>query len=198
MELPTKLRLRRCDSGEIEIAKIVSLGREDANRGIDLSWWQDLAGALRPLRDEPDSDWDWRRIVSHHQNKPFFRAVSVQTDDQLIQAAMLFQVNALSALADGQPAVYVDRLASAPWNRDSLAPNPVFRGAGTGLIRHAMLVSYSLGFSGRVNLTPVANEDWYANRGFIATDVDRKGETVFEISAEEATRRLVKEGFING
>lgn len=197
MELPTKVHLKRCDSGEIEVARFVTLMRDTANKAIDLTWWQDFPGALRPLNDEPDSDWDWRRIVSHHQNKPYFRATSVQTDDGAVQAAMLFQVNALSATLDGERAVYIDRLASAPWNRDKLAANPVFRGAGTGLLRYAILVSYSLGFSGRVNLTPIANEDWYVNRGFSQTDVLRKGERVFEISAEEAIRRLAEERFID-
>jgi hypothetical protein len=149
MEVPNQLRLTRCASLEIEIASIVALSREDAKYRIDAVWWKELANPIRDPMDEPDRDWEWREIVSAHQNKPFFRAVSVRTNDRACQAAMLYRVDAKSALHEGQGAVFIDRLATAPMNREGLTENPRYRGSGTGLLTYAVALSYSLGFSGR-------------------------------------------------
>lgn len=198
MIVPDQVRLMRCLTGHEEVACVMTLTREDAKTLINAAWWTGLGPTLRNVADEPDRHWDWRQLVSMHQNKPFFRAACIKSADGAIQAAMLFRVDALSALDDGQRAIFVDRLATAPRNRDELVKNPLFRGAGGGLLTYAAALSYSLGFAGRLNLFPIANERFYADRGFVKTDVTKDDETLFELPATVALSVLQKRGLIDG
>lgn len=197
MDLPAIVELTRCASGAKEQARIETLDRETAKTGIDGSWWKDLPATLRDADDEPDRHWEWRVIVSKFQNKPYFQSKCITTKDDSIQAAMLFRVDALSALAAGQRAVFVDRLATAPQNRDKLVKDPVFRGGGMGLLVYAVALSYSLGFEGRVNLIPVANEGFYMRLGFQSTDVTEGEDVLFELSAVSAIGLLKARGLID-
>lgn len=120
MDLPSIAELTRCASGAKEQARIETLDRETAKTRIDGSWWRDLPVTLRDAGDEPDRHWEWRVIVSKFQDKPYFQSKCVKTNDDAIQAVMLFRVDALSALSAGKRAVFVDRLATAPPNRDKL------------------------------------------------------------------------------
>jgi hypothetical protein len=88
-------------------------------------------------------------------------------------------VDAKSALVEGEGAVFIDRLATAPWNRPNLTNSPVFRGGGTGLIIYAIALSYSLAFRGRVNLSAVANDGFYSQLGFQAVQLDQYGDVFF-------------------
>lgn len=198
MDLPTQIELLRCATGENEIGRIETLHRESAKTDIDAVWWQGLNGLRRDLDDEPDRHWEWRALVSVHQNKPSFQAKCVRSRDRQIQAAMLLRVDAMSALEAGQRAVFVDRLATAPSNRHNLVNEPIFRGAGSGLILYAVALSYSLGFMGRVNLFAVANQDFYEERGFEATSVSVDDDVLFEIPASVSLKWLQTRGLIDG
>lgn len=197
MTIPDQVRLKRCLTGQEDVARVSTLSREDAKVLVDAAWWSDLEPLIRDVADEPDRHWNWRQLVSVYQNKPYFRAVCVKTADGAVQAAMLFRVNALSAIEAGRGVVFVDRLATAPRNRDKLVKNPMFRGAGGGLLTYAAAVSYSLGFSGRLNLFPIANEQFYLDRGFVRTGVTQDGETLFELPAAVALSLLQSRGLLD-
>ncbi|MCA9066109.1 MAG: hypothetical protein KDA96_23740 [Planctomycetaceae bacterium] len=197
MDLPTIVELTRCDSGENEQACIETLDRETAKTGVDRRWWNDLSPTLTSPDVEPDRHWEWRVIVSKFQHKPYFQSKCVKTQDGLIQAAMLFRVDAMSALDAGKRAVFVDRLATAPQNREALVKAPRFRGGGTALLLYAVAQSYSLGFEGRVNLFPVANKHFYTERGFQRTDVAEGEDVLFELPAATAIRMLNARGLID-
>lgn len=196
MELPKQARITRCSTNTIELAAIQTLNREDAKNLIDAVWWKDVGNTTSNPKDEPDRKWKWRELISAYQNKPYFRAVCLKTADQAIQAAILYRVDALSALELGQKAVFVDRLAVAPRNRDNLAEAPVFRGGGSGLIAYAAAVSYSLGFSGRINLFAVANEEFYEHRGFVDTGTIVENEILLELPTSSAVTMLQERGLI--
>jgi hypothetical protein len=198
MDLPNIVMLTRCDTGGKEPASIETLDRETAKTRIDRDWWENLPPTLQDLEDEPDHHWEWRMIVSRSQNKPYFRSKCVKTDDGNIQAAILFRVDALSAIEAGNRAVFVDRLATAPQNRDKLVNAPVFRGGGTGLLLYAVAQSYFLGFEGRVNLFPVANQDFYTRLGFQPTNVTTGEDVLFELPAASAIGLLAAKGLIDG
>lgn len=197
MPLPTLVELTFCASGEKEPARIETLDREAAKTHIDIDWWNDLTSTLRDPADEPDRHWKWRVILSAVQNKPFFHAKCVKTINNAIQAAMLFRVDQMSVLSKGMRAVFVDRLATAPRNRENLVETPIFRGGGTGLLVYAIAQSYFLGFEGRVSLFPVANEDFYSKMGFIPTDELVGDDRLFELPAERALDSLRTRGLID-
>lgn len=196
MGVPTKLSLTRCATGDEELASIDTLTREDAKVLIDRAWWQDLGTTLRDPTDESDRHWNWRELVSANLNKPYFPAVCVKSADGAIQGAAIYQVNARSAIEPGQRAVFVDRLATAPWNRDWLAARPRFRGTGTGLLRHAIATSYSLGLAGRVALFPIANVEFYVAIGFQPTDALVSDDRLYELPSSSAIEILRQRGLI--
>lgn len=198
MDLPDKVNLTRCDTGVEELALIKTMTREDAKNYIDGQWWEGLGSTLTDPNEEPDRHWRWREILSTYQNKPFFRSKCVWTKDEAIQAAILLRVDALSALDPGERAVFVDRLAAAPKNRHKLMQNPVFRGAGTGLMHHSIALSYSLGYKGRVNLFAVANEEFYTQLGFKPTEYTQNEDVLLELPTTTAMRILKERGLIDG
>ena len=175
-----------------------SLDREIAKVKIDSNWWLSMTELKSDLKDEPDSEWRWRDILSRAQNKPYFSARCAKSANGEIQAAVLSRVDAKSALMQGEGAVFIDRLATAPWNRPNLTKKPVFRGAGTGLITYAIALSYSLRLDGRVNLSAVANQSFYLRLGFQSIRHDQYGDALLEISAEQAHAHLVERGLIDG
>jgi hypothetical protein len=197
MDLPAKVSLTRCDTGAAEVANIETLSRETAKNHIDLQWWNNLGSTLADPQDEPDSHWEWREIVSKVQSKRFFASKCVRTEDQAVQAAILFQVDAKSVLETGEKAIFVDRLATAPRNRGKLVQRPVFRGAGTGLLSYAIAQSYSLGFGGRVNLFAIANEEFYTQMGLLPTSISKDEMQLFELPASTAFRILKEKGLID-
>ena len=126
MDLPTTIELTRCGDGAKEAGRIESLTRETAKREIDVVWWKNLNDLLREPDDEPDRHWEWRVIVSVHQNKPTFQAKCVRSSDSEVQAAMLLRVDAMSALDNGKRALFVDRLATAPTESRWFGQRPCF------------------------------------------------------------------------
>lgn len=198
IDLPKFIELKYGSCGLTEQATIESLDREIAKVKIDSNWWRPMTEFISDLKDEPDSEWRWRDLVSRAQNKPFFRARCVKSVNGEIQAALLLRVDAKSVLVEGEGAVFIDRLATAPWNRPNLTKSPVYRGGGTGLIIYAIALSYSLAFQGRVNLSAVANDGFYSQLGFRAVQQDQYGDVLFEIPEERARALLVERGLIDG
>ncbi len=52
----------------------------------------------------------------------------------------------------GKPLVYVDYIATAPWNLRSLTDTPRYRGVGKVLIEAAITFSRDCGMGGRIGL----------------------------------------------
>ncbi len=107
---------------------------------------------------------------------------------------MLVQIVLPSMLDTGQSAVLIERLSTAPRNRDWLALTPSYRGCGTGLFFHAVKISYSLGMLGRVQLVAIAHEDFYLNLGLVKTGKMHDGDFYYELSVSEAYSLLQKQG----
>lgn len=198
MEAPASVELTRCDTGKTEIARIVTLDRETAKSRIDQAWWKELVSPLRDPTNEPDWDWEWRLLVSKRQNKWYFQSKCIVSQNGGVQAAIQFRVDAISAAKPDEQAVFVDRLATAPRNREGLTESPLYRGEGDGLLLYAVAVSHSLGFGGRVNLFPIAHQEFYVKRGFQSTKITHGEDVLFELPAVSATAWLRKRGLIDG
>ena len=74
---------------------------------------------------------------------------------------------------------------------------PRFRGVGTGFVLYSIVLSYSQGFGGRVNLQAVASEEFHAKQGFEPTTIQQDGEIVWEIRANVAQQKLIERGIID-
>ena len=54
----------------------------------------------------------------------------------------------------GKPIVYVEFVATAPWNRPELQNPPRYRGVGTVMVAPAVELSWDLGYRGRIGHGP--------------------------------------------
>jgi hypothetical protein len=187
MELQKKVWLIRCDSNESEEADIESLNHKRlvANSDIDQKWWEDLSryGLIGDPSKEPDRGWDWREICSQSYGPAVY---CIRTKDKRIQAVTSFFKEYKSFLEPGEKAFYIDRLATAPWNRGWLVQDPQYNRCGLSLIRYVVVQSHLHGLKGRVNLTAVAHVDFYLHLGFVETQ-ERNGDgKIYELSTDAA------------
>jgi hypothetical protein len=163
------------------------------------NWWDDVVSPLSSIDQEPDFHWNWTGVISTEiLNRRGRRSVCVRTPDGKIQGAMIYWIGARSVLCPGQLVVYIDRLATAPANREKLVTQARFQGVGRSLVRYAMIESFNNRCDGRLTAYPIANESFYGEQGFQKTDEFHQGEQtfLFEVTAETAQQTLRTLGVI--
>jgi hypothetical protein len=66
----------------------------------------------------------------------------------------------------GAPVIYIEAIATAPWNRPGFSPQPKYKGVGQILMQAAISLSIDEEFKGRVALhaLPQATARFWANR----------------------------------
>ncbi len=177
-------------------ARVISLNREVAGRRIDQEWWNVEGVSEQRLQEEVDYHWKWKVLVSKGQNNPYIRSVAVVLESGSVEGAMIYRVDAKSVLEPGQRAVLIDRLATAPRNRDNLSVSPCYRGAGSGLLMLAVCQSFILGLEGRVTLFAAGREQFYLDRGFVRTEVIHDEMSLFELPRSVAIEYLTEKGIL--
>ncbi|MGJ5673424.1 MAG: GNAT family N-acetyltransferase [Nostochopsis sp.] len=106
---------------------------------------------LRECETE-DKEWDWLFKLDFINRNSEFEGYALEAED-ITQGLMKIETQRHgSHEVYGQKLVYVEFLASAPWNRKAIQRPPRFRGVGTNLLRYARLRSVQLGYGGRVGL----------------------------------------------
>lgn len=99
----------------------------------------------------PDSHWDWRRKCTFAPGTNR-QAYGLVNEDQ-VEGAMILAFGHFSRLGTASdPLVYVDYLATAPWNRPAIQRPERFRRLGTILLGAAIAVSQMRGQEGRCGL----------------------------------------------
>ncbi len=192
VNLSDKVTLLDLRANATVTARLISLSREIAKLRIDQEWWSVEGVSEQRLRGEVDYHWQWKVLVSKIQNKPYIRSVAVVLGSGSVEGAMIYRVDAKSVLEPGQRAVLIDRLATAPRNRNNLSPSPCYRGAGSGLLMLAVCQSFILGFEGRVTLFAAGQEQFYLDRGFVRTEVVQDEMSLFELPKGVAIEYLTE------
>ncbi|MBD2452308.1 GNAT family N-acetyltransferase [Nostoc sp. FACHB-152] len=99
-----------------------------------------------------DKQWDWLFKLNFIKRNSEFEGYALVAEDST-QGLMKIETQLHSShQVYGQKLVYVEFLASAPWNRSFIQRPPKFRGVGTNLLRYARVRSVELGYGGRVGL----------------------------------------------
>lgn len=185
---PVKLALRIYREAELH----------DSIRPQDLSSWRShwipefarLAGIGHRQEDE---GWLWDRFVKVADSSA--RSFGVSLDGKT-QGMMLLKINATSRLAPvggrgkALGMVYIDFLASAPWNRleDGSLDRKVYKLVGAVMMRKAVEISISAGYGGRVGLFSLQGaQTWYRGLGMIEMD-NSSGLSYFEFTPEAAQK----------
>lgn len=112
-----------------------------------------------------DWHWDWRSKAKARERHLASDSFAIEADGHT--QGMMFTTSAAFARIESQKGldlVFVDYLATAPWNRKGFSKSPRYKGVGRILLIAAVSLSYDLGFKGRIGLHALPqSESWYRN-----------------------------------
>ncbi|HEY9662850.1 MAG TPA: GNAT family N-acetyltransferase [Allocoleopsis sp.] len=161
-------------NGEIVTALICPMAQRHL-QDFDSIWqlWLASVGA-------DDAFWDWARKKRLALTDDRYEAYALESD-RLTQGLIWLETQwHRSQWAVGQPLVYVEALASAPWNRRSLDSQPWLRGVGSALLEFARQRSLDLGYGGRLGLHALPrSEAFYEAHNMLNLGYDSDREMVY-------------------
>jgi hypothetical protein len=142
-------------------------------------------GILRET-DQPDSGWLWDYKFRQTNRYDRYESYAIEVD-ALTQGLMFLETQwHRSQQPQRPPLVYVEALAVAPWNRQSLEDPPYLRGVGRSLLTFARQRSLELGYGGRVGLHSLPESEGFYHRSQMRSygaDPDKDGLVYFEYNA---------------
>ncbi|MEO0405937.1 MAG: hypothetical protein AAF289_01165 [Cyanobacteria bacterium P01_A01_bin.135] len=127
-----------------------------------------------------DAFWNWARKKRLSLSNDRYEAYALEYDN-LTQGLLWLETQWHGSWwAAGQSIVYVEALASAPWNRRQIDPEPWLEGVGSTLLQIARHRSVMLGYGGRVGLHALpGSESFYERRGMLDLGYDSEREMVY-------------------
>jgi len=138
----------------------------------------------------PDSHWDWvakaKDAISSMALETFALECAGHTQGlMLVNSASFAKLNSQRGL----DLVYVELLATAPWNRPTQSRAGIYKGVGRVLIATAIRLSIEQGFGGRIGLHSLStSQSWYRDT-IRLTDCGydgAKGMQYFEMTDQQA------------
>jgi hypothetical protein len=137
---------------------------------------------------EEDSHWDWN--TKHQATARYLNYEKFALEcDRVTQGLMMLELDShRSRLESRKSIVYVDFLATAPWNRRSIQNPPDYKGVGSIFVQFAILRSHELEYQGRVGLHALPNAvDFYTKLGMksFGPDPEKQQLHYFELGREE-------------
>jgi hypothetical protein len=139
--------------------------------------------------DVQDAHWDWiekSKVAARTLGQETFAVECGKT-----QGLMLVDLNGFGRLdvQRGRDLIYVELLATAPWNRRNAVPSRHYKSVGRVLIATAISLSIDTGFHGRLGLHSLPqSESWYRDiAGFTDGGFDApKRMRYFEMTKDQA------------
>lgn len=199
VEIIKEIQILRANDNQIVNAKIVRLDADGARERIDKLWWKLPTVSAQDIDDEGDSHWNWEVLTQIYGKKILHECVAILSQEDYLEGAMIYHFNAKSKIDIGKGSVYIERVSSAPHNRNWLVNQSFYRGIGTVLLYWAVKESYNAGLGGRVSLESLPTPttvDFYKNKGFIRTDLTQASDDLvdYELPELAAVTWLKKEG----
>ena len=161
----------------------------DAARNASSSW------AASAAKDAQDAHWEWepkaRAAVRSLARETF--AVECNGETQGLMLVDVTQFGRLNG-QQRQELVYIDLLATAPWNRPKLVLSPRYKGVGRVMLATAIAYSEDLGFNGRIGLHSLPQSVvWYSAAGLTDGGHDQvKDMRYFEMTEQQAATFIAK------
>lgn len=122
--------------------------------------------------DEEDGHWDWVQKNQYTLFASDYEKYAIECE-QITQGLMMLEVSNHFSRNNSAPIVYVDFIATAPWNRYSLKNPPDYKGVGSTLLEFSRQRSVELGYEGRVGLHALPQaENFYKKKGMIVFGID--------------------------
>jgi hypothetical protein len=141
--------------------------------------WQGILNAT----DQPDRYWIWDYKLQQGNRDARYETYAIEVEN-LTQGLMFIETQwHRSQMPQRYPLVYIEALATAPWNRRYLEDPPYLRGVGRTLLLFARQRSLELGYGGRVGLHALpASEGFYRRNQMpeYGADSEKEGLVYFE------------------
>jgi hypothetical protein len=181
-------------------------------QGIDNENFAHIEGRWRPMFDQrtaqakvtgesrseinaEDAHWEWGKKMIAATKDPFVFDIFALECAGSTQAMMLVRKGGEKCFSRHNehpraPIIYVDFLATAPWNRKRLVREPVYKGGGRILISTAVSLSIEEEMQGRIGLHSLQSaEEFYRTQigmADLGKDNDYQGLRYFELPASKA------------
>ena len=155
------------------------------DRRDEFSSWKASAAA-----NVQDSHWDWIKKAKDAISSLQYETFAVECSGET-QGLMLVDVTKFGRVdgQQGRELVYIELLATAPWNRLGFVAEPRYKGVGRALLGTAISLSVGLEFKGRISLHSLPqSESWYRTQaGFTDGGYDpAKKMQYFEMTEAQA------------
>lgn len=137
-----------------------------------------------------DYFWDWEEIIASpdgYSLETFY--LTADCDGRAVQGILHAYFPEPSKIAAGCNIVYIDRLAVAPWNRQTLGDKKLFKGVGSRLVVAICDYSKQNGLGGCLGLHALpAAEPFYRNFKMVDFGIDQthEGLRYFELDKVQA------------
>ncbi|MCU1226620.1 MAG: hypothetical protein JWQ42_4713 [Edaphobacter sp.] len=156
-------------------------------------WWDEQSWNEEGLFVAEDNGWNWPKFAADSIGQGLPDCVGILTpEDGQIQGALWLDVAVPSLLCPNQQALHIQRLATAPRNREGVAEEPRFKAAGRALMLYSITYSYAFGLEGRITLSSLEGaQSFYEGLGLIDTrELDHQDLKIFEVTPLVAQRML--------
>lgn len=146
--------------------------------------------------DAEDAHWDWRLLAELGRNPLLFEMFVVECAERTQGLMLVVKGGHFSRHPDHERAdlVYVERLATAPWNRSGFVKTPIYKGIGQLLLATAVDLSFDEELGGRIGLHALPGAETFYRDVLGMTDFgpDRNhhGLCYFEFSEAQAAAFL--------
>ncbi|TIL83190.1 MAG: hypothetical protein E5Y89_01770 [Mesorhizobium sp.] len=148
-----------------------------------------------------DAHWEWGKKALAALNDPFLFDFFVLECGGSTQAIMMTRKGGQDCFSrhpehQRVPLIYVEFLATAPWNRPKLVAEPTYKGAGRVLVGTAVSLSLEEEFGGRIGLHSLPGAEVFYRDAIGMTDLGadsegvHKGLRYFELSSRDAATFL--------
>ena len=141
--------------------------------------WQGILAAT----GQADAAWMWDYKLRQAEREVRYEAYALEVEAFTQGLVFLETQWRRSHLPERAPLVYIEALASAPWNRLMLEQPPFLRGVGQALLSFARQRSVALGYNGRVGLHALPEAEGFYRRLQVpeyGPDPDKEGLVYFE------------------
>lgn len=150
----------------------------------------------RVAAEAEDAGWDWRRLAEIRSNPLIFGMYAVECASRTQGLMLVRKGGVFSRHPDHEHAdlIYIERLASAPWNRPGFSDTPLYKGVGQLLLAAAVNLSLDEELGGRIGLHSLPGAETFYRDVIGMTDLgaDTKhhGLQYFELSDAQAAKFL--------
>lgn len=149
---------------------------------------------LKTYNNVEDAHWDWNIKATKIEGQLAYDSFVIEADNMTQGMMIINNATHFSRIEKGKPLIYIEYIATAPWNRKILEEEPKFGAIGKLLFYQAIGESMDKNFEGRIGLHSLPSAfNWYIHLGMkdFGKDVNKKM-SYLELDKKTA-KKLLKE-----